>query len=113
MKLMEYQITDYKQGSWSDETGPYQYYIHGPGNMSEYLSTSEDYKNPAAGAVDLGLKLTVDYTSLWNNENILRTELILQKIAAINSRMVYYHFSIRHNTTNSPSADEENQVCFL
>lgn len=81
--------------------------------MSEYLSTSYDYRNPAAGAGELGLKLTIDNTSVWNSDNMLGPELILQTTAAINSGTLYYHFSIQHNTTNPPSANEENQVCFL
>jgi len=97
--------------SWSNQQGPYQYYIHGSGAISKYLSTAASYKNPAA-TDDVGLKLTIDSTAKWNSD-MLRTELIPQTTAAINKGLVYYHFSIMHSSTNPPSANEEHQVCFF
>lgn len=44
---------------------------------------------------------------------MLRTELIPQTSAAINSGTVYYHFSIAHNSTNSPDPTFEHQVAFF
>jgi hypothetical protein len=79
--------------------------------MSEYLSTSDNYKNPAAGVSELELKLTIDDNSVWNSDNMLRTEFIPQTTAAINSGTVYYHFSIQHCTKNPLSANEEH--CLL
>ena len=35
-------------GSWSNQIAPWQWYIHGDGETSEYLALSSDYKNPAA-----------------------------------------------------------------
>jgi len=98
--------------SWSNQAGPYQYYIHGSGAISNYLATEASYKNPAANDA-LGLKLTIDSTSVWNSDNMLRTELIPQTTAAINKGTVYYHFSIKHEATNPPSANEEHQVTFF
>jgi Glycoside hydrolase 131 catalytic N-terminal domain len=60
----------------------------------------------------VGLKLTIDSTAKWNSD-MWRTELIPQTTAAINKGMVYYHFSIMHQATNPPSANEEHQITFL
>jgi hypothetical protein len=106
------QSVDYNfTGSWSNQAGPYQYYIHGSGAISKYLSTSADYKNPAANDA-LGLELTIDSTAKWNSD-MLRTELIPQMTATINKGKVFYHFSIMHQATNPPSANEEHQITFL
>lgn len=42
-----------------------------------------------------------------------RTELIPQTSAAINSGVVYYHFSMMRSDTNAPSTVDEHQVCFF
>jgi len=97
--------------SWSNQAGPYQYYIHGSGAVAKYLNLDSSYKNPAANDA-LGLKLTIDSTAKWNSD-MLRTELIPQTTAAINKGTVYYHFSVKHSSTNPPSANEEHQVCFF
>lgn len=109
--FMRWPYSNSMKGSWSNQAGPYQYYIHGNGAISKYLSTSASYKNPAAKD-DMGLKLTIDSTAKWNSD-MLRTELIPQTTAAINKGTVYYHFSVMHSATNAPSANEEHQVCFL
>ena len=100
-------------GSWSNQVGPYQYYIHGSGNLTEYVNLAPSYKNPADTSSSEGVKITIDNTSSWNGQAMLRTELIPQTTAPINAGKVYYHFSMSHTATNPPSAIEEHQVCFL
>lgn len=55
------------QWSWSNQVGPYQYYIHGSGPVTEYINFSPSYKNPGVSGESTGLKLTVDQTSTWNS----------------------------------------------
>ncbi|KAH7351028.1 hypothetical protein BKA65DRAFT_583206 [Rhexocercosporidium sp. MPI-PUGE-AT-0058] len=97
--------------SWSNQKGPYQWYIHGTGATSKYISTSASYKNPASSDA-LGLKLTIDSTAKWNSD-MWRTELIPQTTAAINKGKVFYHFSVMHTSTNAPNPAFEHQVCFF
>jgi hypothetical protein len=59
------------------------------------------------------VKITLDSTSYWNGQNMRRTELIPQTTAAINTGMVYYHFSMKRSTTNPPSIYREHQICFF
>jgi hypothetical protein len=99
--------------SWSNQVGPYQYYIHGSGSTTDYVNLSEDYKNPADSSSNQGIQITIDDTSYWNGQNMRRTELIPQTTAAINKGQVYYHFSISHDGTNAPSPLFEHQVCFF
>ncbi|KAH7400041.1 hypothetical protein BKA64DRAFT_722834 [Cadophora sp. MPI-SDFR-AT-0126] len=97
--------------SWSNQKGAYQWYIHGSGATSKYISTSASYKNPASNDA-LGLKLTIDSTAKWNSD-MWRTELIPQTTAAINKGKVFYHFSVMHTATNAPNPAFEHQVCFF
>lgn len=99
--------------SWSNQVGPYQYYIHGSGATSDYVALAEDFKNPADTGSHQGLQISIDNTSSWNGQTMLRTELIPQTTAAINAGKVYYHFSVQHNATNAPTTTEEHQVCFF
>lgn len=99
--------------SFSNEVGPYQYYIHGTGNVTEYVNLSPSYKNPADTSSNQGVRITIDNSSVWNNDGLLRTELIPQTTAAINKGNVFYHFSMKHTGVNPPSEYEEHQVCFL
>ena len=113
-RLNEYQSSAFLNNwSWSHQIGPYQYYIHGDGPVSEYVSLSPKYKNPADSGSHQGMQITVDNTSVWNDDNMLRTELIPQTSATINQGMVYYHFSMQHTRTHPPSPYEEHQVCFF
>ncbi|KAI7354545.1 glycoside hydrolase family 131 protein [Hortaea werneckii] len=98
--------------SWSNAVGPYQYYIHGDGPTSDYVNIGPDYKNPADSNSN-GIQVTIDETSTWNGDSMLRTELIPQTDAAINKGKVFYHFSMQHTGTNAPSASEEHQICFF
>jgi len=111
--LLGFDFTELSAGSWSNEVGPYQYYIHGSAAVTEYVSLSASNKNPADTSSQQGAKFTIDKTSLWNGQTMLRTELIPQTTAPVNVGKVYYHFSMSHTGTNAPSPDEEHQVCFL
>lgn len=106
-------VTDMtRKGSWSNQVGPYQYYIHGSGPVTEYVNLSPSYKNPADTKSNQGAKITIDSTAKWNSD-MWRTELIPQTTAAINSGKVYYHFSMKRSDTNPPSITNEHQVNFF
>ncbi|RDL37581.1 Cellulose-binding protein [Venustampulla echinocandica] len=104
---------DLNTWSWSNQVGPYQYYIHGSGAVSKYVNLSPDYKNPADGGSKQGAKFTLDSTAYWNGQNMRRTELIPQTKAAIASGKLFYHFSIKRSNTNAPSIYREHQICFF
>ena len=104
---------DLNNWSWSNQVGPYQYYIHGSGSVSEYVNLSPSYKSPADTSSKQGVKLSIDSTAYWNGQNMRRTELIPQTTAAINQGKVYYHFSMMRQNTNPPSTNLEHQVCFF
>ncbi|KEY67604.1 hypothetical protein S7711_11234 [Stachybotrys chartarum IBT 7711] len=99
--------------SFSNPVGPYQYYIHGPGETTAYVNLSPDFKNPADTASEQGIKITLDDTAYWNGQNMRRTELIPQTTAAINAGHVYYHFSIKRSDVNAPSTTKEHQIAFF
>ncbi|KAN0108440.1 glycoside hydrolase family 131 protein [Hyaloscypha variabilis] len=105
--------SDLSSWSWSNQVGPYQYYIHGPSAITAYINFDPSYKNPADTSSNQGAKFTLDSTSFWNGQTMRRTELIPQTTAAINKGTVWYHFSIMHNNTNAPSIYREHQICFF
>lgn len=105
--------TDLNEWSWSNQVGPYQYYIHGDGEVTDYVNLSSDYKNPADTGSNQGVKITLDSTAYWNGQTMRRTELIPQTTAAINSGKVWYHFSIMRSDTNAPATTREHQVNFF
>lgn len=45
--------------SWSNQIQPWQWYIHGAGATSEYLSLSPNFKNPADTSDAQGIKITI------------------------------------------------------
>ena len=104
---------DLNTWSWSNQVGPYQYYIHGSGDVGKYISLSADFKNPSDTGSKQGAKFTLDSTAFWNGQNMRRTELIPQTTAAIASGKVFYHFSIMRKDTNAPSQNREHQICFF
>ncbi|KFY08239.1 hypothetical protein V492_06407 [Pseudogymnoascus sp. VKM F-4246] len=104
---------DLDKWSWSNQVGPYQYYIHGSGAITEYVNLDSTYKNPADTGSTQGAKISLTSTAYWNGQNMRRTELIPQTTAAINSGKVYYHFSIKRSDTNAPSLNREHQICFF
>ncbi|KAJ0163336.1 hypothetical protein CTA2_3158, partial [Colletotrichum tanaceti] len=105
--------TDLDKWSFSNAVGPYQYYIHGPGETTEYVNLSEDFKNPADTASKQGAKISLTSTAFWNGQNMRRTELIPQTKAAIAKGKVYYHFSLKRSDTNAPSLTKEHQIAFF
>ncbi|KAH8656152.1 hypothetical protein BGZ60DRAFT_567983 [Tricladium varicosporioides] len=99
--------------SWSNQVGPYQYYIHGTENVTSYVNLDSTFKNPADSGSTQGVKITLDSTAYWNGQTMRRTELIPQTAAAINSGTVYYHFSMQRTAVNPPSESREHQIAFF
>lgn len=99
--------------SWGNPVGPYQWYIHGNGPVSEYVELSSSYGNPADLSSKKGAKITLTNTAYWNGQNMRRTELIPETKAAIVSGTVYYHFSIKRDSVNPPSFTREHQIAFF
>lgn len=104
---------DLDKWSWSNQVGPYQYYIHGSSAVSAYVALSPAYGNPGDAASRQGARLTLDGTSFWNGQTMRRTELIPQTKAAINRGHVWYHFSIMRADSHAPSTAREHQICFF
>ncbi|KAL2258768.1 hypothetical protein VTK26DRAFT_7791 [Humicola hyalothermophila] len=104
---------DLLKWSWGNQVGPYQWYIHGPSDVSAYVNLSPDYKNPADTGSNQGAKITLDSTAYWNGQNMRRTELIPQTSAAINQGKVYYHFSLMRKDVNPPATTREHQIAFF
>ncbi|KAI2628161.1 carbohydrate-binding module family 1 protein [Xylaria nigripes] len=104
---------DLNNWSWSNLVGPYQYYIHGSGEVTDYVNLSPNYKNPVDTSSKQGVKITLDSTAYWNGQTMRRTELIPQTTAAINSGKVWYHFSMKRTDTNPPATTREHQVNFF
>jgi hypothetical protein len=105
--------TDLNNWSWANQVGPYQYYIHGSGAVTDYVNLSPDYKNPADTKSKQGVKITLTSSAYWNGQTMRRTELIPQTTAAINSGKVWYHFSMMRSNTNAPATTREHQVNFF
>ncbi|KKA29646.1 hypothetical protein TD95_000695 [Thielaviopsis punctulata] len=101
------------QWSWSNQVGPYQYYIHGSGDLSDYVDISTDFKNPGDSNSEYGAKISLTSTSYWEGQNMRRTELIPSTKAAINKGKTVYHFSIMRKDTNAPSVNREHQIAFF
>ena len=104
--------TDLFIGSWANQVGPYQYYIHGSGPVTDYVNLSPSYKNSADSASKQGVKITVNPTALWNSD-MWRTELIPQTTANLGTGRLYYHFSMKKSGTNPPNPNYEHQVNFF
>lgn len=98
---------------WSNQIGPYQYYIHGPEPVNRYVKLAPAFKNPADKGSKRGFQITIDETAKWNGQTMYRTELIPQTKAAINEGKVFYHFSMQHTKKNAPSTKEEHQIAFF
>jgi hypothetical protein len=104
--------SDLDKWSWGNQVGPYQYYIHGSGATTKYVNLSPSFKNPADGASKQGVKITIDPTALWNSD-MWRTELIPQTKANLGTGTLWYHFSMKKSSTNSPNPNYEHQVNFF
>lgn len=98
--------------SWSNQAGPYQWYIHGDADTSKYLDFSADAAGPGATK---GAKITLDDTAHWNGQNTRRSELIpsVEDTSSITSGTLYYHFSLKREETNAPSVNREHQIAFF
>lgn len=105
--------TDLDSWSWSNQVGPYQWYIHGSSATTSYVDLSADHKNPADDVSEQGARLTLDDTAFWNGQTMRRTELIPQTTAAINEGKVFYHFSMMRKDENAPSTNKEHQIAFF
>jgi hypothetical protein len=105
--------SDLNNWSWSNQVGPYQYYIHGSSAVTAYVNFSPSYKNPADTGSTKGAKITLDSTAYWNGQTMRRTELIPQTTAAINKGKVYYHFSLMRSDVNPPAQTREHQIAFF
>lgn len=103
---------DLADWSWSNQEGPYQWYIHGDADTSKYLDFTADYAGPGATK---GAKITLDDTAYWNGQNMRRTELIpsVTDTSSITSGTLYYHFSMKREETNAPSVNREHQIAFF
>lgn len=64
--------TDLNNWSWSNQVGPYQYYIHGSETVDKYIALSSANKNPADTSSKQGAKFTLDSTAYWNGQNMRR-----------------------------------------
>ncbi|RDW74521.1 glycoside hydrolase family 131 protein [Aspergillus mulundensis] len=112
-------VENFDKWSWSSQIPPYQWYIHGTESTSHYLSLSDTFKNPNSTLVgdEQGLKTTLDNTSSWNGQSMMRTELIPQVESGagvdIGSGKLYYHFSLAVNEEGFPNEDIEHQVAFF
>jgi hypothetical protein len=104
---------DLNEWSWGNPVGPYQYYIHGSGPVTEYVELSPDNGNPDDASSAQGAKITLTNTAYWNGQNMRRTELIPETDAAIASGKAYYHFSIKRSDVNPPSFKREHQIAFF
>jgi hypothetical protein len=104
---------DLEKWSFSNPVGAYQYYIHGPGAVSDYVNLDSKFKNPADTGSKQGVKITIDETAKWNGQSMLRSELIPQTTAAINKGKLYYHFSVKTTSTNKPTDNNEHQLAFF
>lgn len=117
--LWDGRANEYKDATflnnWSldNKVGPYQYYIHGSSKLEDYVILSSDFANLKDTGSDRGFQISIDDTSSWHAQNMMRTELIPQTDAAINQSKVYYHFSIQHTHIHPPSQTEEHQLCFF
>ncbi|RAH46163.1 glycoside hydrolase family 131 protein [Aspergillus brunneoviolaceus CBS 621.78] len=106
-------VEDFDDWSWSNQIEPWQWYIHGTGNTSDYLGLSTDFKNPADTSDAQGLRISIDGTSYWEGQTMERSELIPQTKADLGSGHLYYHFSLSTKTTNAPDGSLEHQIAFF
>jgi hypothetical protein len=104
---------DLAKWSWGNQVGPYQYYIHGSGAISEYVELSSGHKNPADSGSKQGVKISLTSSAYWNGQNMRRTELIPQTSKPIASGKVFYHFSIKREDKNAPALTREHQIAFF
>lgn len=121
--------TNIREGSWSNQVGAWQWYIHGNASTDNYLGLSPDHKNPADTSDAQGVRITIvgyipssremeadnsqDGTSFWNGQDMERSELIPQTKADLGSGHLFYHFSLKTEDTNAPNPSFEHQIAFF
>ncbi|KKK17678.1 hypothetical protein P175DRAFT_0460212 [Aspergillus ochraceoroseus IBT 24754] len=108
-------VDDFDDWSWSNQIEPYQWYIHGSNTTSHYLGLSPDFKNPNSTLEHetQGIRITIDDTSSWNGQPMMRSELIPQTSKDLGSGKLFYHFSLQTREENFPTADLEHQIAFF
>ncbi|KAF7798417.1 hypothetical protein EIP86_009638 [Pleurotus ostreatoroseus] len=99
-------------GSWSNEVGEYQWYIHGSQPTSHYLALDPSFKNPADTSETNGIRMTIDSGATWNSQ-MERCELIPQTTANLGQGELFYHFSLMHDSTDPPESTLEHQIAFF
>jgi Glycoside hydrolase 131 catalytic N-terminal domain len=111
----------------STHHGPYQYYIHGNKDLTRYVGFSPSFKHPGDTFASDGIKITIDASSTWHGQPMLRTELVQEKSPGAAGKCfmspnlkpetqrgtLFYHFSMKKMGTNSPKYDAEHQINFL
>ncbi|KAF7713084.1 Glycoside Hydrolase Family 131 protein [Penicillium ucsense] len=106
-------VADFDKWSFSNPVGAWQWYIHGTAKTSTYLGLSKDFKNPADTSDAQGVRITIDGTAFWEGQDMERSELIPQTSAQLGSGRLFYHFSVKTDTTNAPNPKFEHQLAFF
>ncbi|OJJ32507.1 hypothetical protein ASPWEDRAFT_117646 [Aspergillus wentii DTO 134E9] len=106
-------VDHFDQWSWSNQLEPFQWYIHGSGATSRYLGLAPMNKNPADESDAQGIRITIDDTSSWNGQQMMRSELIPQTSEDLGSGHLFYHFSLKTNKKNAPNPKFEHQIAFF
>lgn len=112
----EISVASLDDWSWSNQVGEYQWYIFGSdGETSDYVAFDAAYANPADSTSSKGAKISLTDTSFWNGQTMRRTELIPQAsdASALTAGVLFYHFSLKREDTNSPSVAREHQIAFF
>ena len=87
----------------------------------------EDFADDETTYASDGIKITIDGSSSWHGQPMMRTELVQEKNAnaagkcfmspnlkaETNKGTLFYHFSMKKTGTNSPKYDAEHQINFL
>ncbi|KAL4782081.1 hypothetical protein BJX76DRAFT_359252 [Aspergillus varians] len=112
-----YTVEDFDNWSWANQVPPWQWYIHGSEDTASYLDVSSSYKysNSTLADNDQGVRITIDSTSSWNGQTMMRSELIPQIESGVDlgAGTLYYHFSISVGEDNFPVDDLEHQIGFF
>ncbi|KAL3473368.1 hypothetical protein BJX99DRAFT_261432 [Aspergillus californicus] len=113
-----YTVEDFDKWSWSTQIPPWQWYIHGSSETPSYLAVSPTYKNPNSTLEDeaQGVRITLDNTSSWNGQTMMRSELIPQiedSSVDLGSGIRHYHFSLRVSEDGFPNDGFEHQIAFF
>ncbi|KAL2868060.1 glycoside hydrolase family 131 protein [Aspergillus lucknowensis] len=108
-----YTVENFDEWSWSNQVPPWQWYIHGSGDTATYLEVSPDFRNPDSTLADeaKGVRITIDDTSSWNGQTMMRSELIPQTTEDLGSGTLFYHFSL--SVPAVPDETLEHQLAFF